>query len=759
MTSMAADSSDARKAELVLAQLDALPPLAPIAARILALADDSNTHVRQIIELVSADPALTARVLSIVGRAEHGFRAKSVTIDGAVKMLGFRAIRQITLTLKVMDAFGSGQEHDETRPEEAPAFDRSEFWKHCLATACAARRIAMKMPNHWHPEEAFVGGLLHDIGKIAVETAMPKAFERIVRQADRERADIADVERALLGVDHAVVGHRLADKWNLPASLAECIWLHHQHPEGLPASVAVKGHVQIVQLADTIAREQRIGYSGNHRIAISSRALASRMGLSESALAEIAESLVDEIAERAAWIGEESLNTRAVYLRALMQTNEELASANAELGEHRRRLERERVYFAAVGRLSRDVTPKSRVSDVCGFSAIALRDVLARHSVYVFAPSDDGRWLEWAAAGGQMQSGLEECSETQRVDPVDLAAAVDLSSAGVWLAPPVGTVSRLAERSRSMIGTGAAWLFPIVRERRWVAGALFTASPADIGALRADVNELESLSGAIGLAIEQAQSRAAAVRLSDELAEVNRRLGTVESELVAARNLEAIVSFAAGAAHELNNPLAVISGRAQGLLRREDRPDVRESLEIIARQAHACSGIVTELMEFARSAAPKADQIDLRACVDQVVAELASAGLLEDGQIRLDISSDTPSIHFDADHLKGIFRELLKNAIEATDPTSRRLSVKDKSDSSEDGVVVHLIDNGRGMTADVLDRAMEPFFSVRPAGRGRGLGLARVQRWLQQGGGRIRLDSEPGKGTIVELRFPICVER
>ncbi|MBX3395680.1 MAG: HDOD domain-containing protein [Phycisphaerae bacterium] len=759
MTSMAVDSSDARKAELVLAQLDALPPLAPIAARILALADDSNTHARQIIELVSADPALTARVLSIVGKAEHGFRAKSVTIDTAVKMLGFKAIRQITLTLKVMDAFGSGPDRAGTQPEEAPAFDRSEFWKHCLAAACAARRIAMKLPNLWHSEEAFVGGLLHDIGKIAIETAMPKAFERIVRQADRERADIADVERALLGVDHAVVGHRLADKWNLPAPLAECIWLHHQHPEGLPASIAAKGHVQIVQLADTIAREQRIGYSGNYQVAISSRTLGSRLGLSESALAEIAESLVDEIAERAAWIGEESLNTRAVYLHALMQTNEELAAANAELGEQRRRLERERVYFSAVGRLSRNVTPKSRVSDVCGVGAAALRDVLDRQSAYVFALSEDGRWIEWASAGARIQSGLEECTEVLRVAHADLAAAVELSSAGVWLAPPVGTVLRLAERSRSMIGTGPVWLFPIVRERRWVAGALFTASSAEIGALRVEVNELESLSGAIGLAVEQAQSRAAAVRLSDELAEVNRRLGTVESELVAARNLEAIVSFAAGAAHELNNPLAVISGRAQGLLRREDRPDVRESLEIIARQSHACSGIVTELMEFARSATPKPDRIDMRSCVDQVVAELASAGLLEEGQIRVDISSDTRFIHFDADHLRGIFRELLKNAIEATDPTSRRLSIKDATDSSEDEVVMHLIDNGRGMTTDVLDRAMEPFFSVRPAGRGRGLGLARVRRWLQQGGGRIRLDSEPGKGTIVELRFRACVDQ
>ncbi|MBK8268393.1 MAG: HDOD domain-containing protein [Planctomycetes bacterium] len=750
MTTMAPNSSDPQKAELVLAQLDTLPPLAPIAARILALTDDSKSNAKQIVELVGADPALAARMLSILGRAEHGLRSQSISIENAVKMLGFSAIRQITLALKVMETFGPSRDADSA----GGGFDRSEFWKHCLAVACAARGIASKLVRFGSPDEAFVHGLLHDIGKIALETAMPKTFDRIVQIADRQRADIADIEREMIGVDHAVVGHRLAERWNLPAKLSECIWLHHQHPEGLPASIAAGGHVQIVQLADAMAREQRIGYSGNHRNVVGSRTLAARIGLSEAARQEIAASLVEEIEKRAAWIGAEALNSREVYLRALMQTTEELTSANAELSDRSLRLQREREYFSALQRLNREITPRAGVREVCGIAASVLQDVLRTHQIHVNVATADGRWVEWGSADAIVRTGIEECPAEARFDSIDTVAAVEMTRGAFGWAPPVGSLAKWAERLRGMLGSGPLWLFPIVREQHWVGGAILAESPARVAALRSETGELEALSAAMGLAIEQVQARAAAVSLSDELAEVNRKLGAVESELLAARNLETVVSLAAGAAHELNNPLAVIAGRAQMLIRREDRPDVREGLEIIARQAHGCSAIVTELMEFARTPEPRPDAVELRACIDRVASELTGSGLLEEDQLSNEVASDSAKVLFDPAHLEGVFREILRNAIDATDAASRRLCVKQATQSTEDGVVIHVIDNGLGMSANVLDRAMEPFFSERPAGRGRGLGLARVRRWLHEGGGRIQLDSQPGKGTIVELRLP-----
>ena len=100
-------------------------------------------------------------------------------------------------------------------------------------------------------------------------------------------------------------------------------------------------------------------------------------------------------------------------------------------------------------------------------------------------------------------------------------------------------------------------------------------------------------------------------------------------------------------------------------------------------------------------------------------------------------------------------RELIANSVEATTPADGRLTVKAAPDLTEEHVVVRVSDNGRGMTADVLARAMDPFFSHRPAGRGRGLGLARVQRWIVAGQATMQIDSSPGQGTTVTLRLPV----
>src|ERR1043166_8638465 len=212
--------------------------------------------------------------------------------------------------------------------------------------------------------------------------------------------------------------------------------------------------------------------------------------------------------------------------------------------------------------------------------------------------------------------------------------------------------------------------------------------------------------------------------------------------------------MATGAAHELNNPLAVISGRAQMLAAKTDDDGLRAEAEAIARQAQIASDIVTELMEFARPRPPVPESVSLQDTIRQVTGSLIDAGLLGNGQAIVEIPSDTPPVWFDREYLGACFRELLSNAIEATEPATRRLTVKALSDPTEDGVVVLVIDNGRGMTPTVRAHAMDPFFSWRPAGRGRGLGLSRVARWLAEGEGTLEIVAAAGGGTRVQVRLP-----
>ncbi len=789
MSAVASESIPSQQVERILAQLDTLPPLAPVATRILALADDSKSGAKQIVTLIESDPSLTARMLSVLRRAEHGVRDEAISVENAVLMLGFETVRQLTLAVKVMEVFGqTGQ------PDTDDGFDRLEFWKHCLAVACAARHIAARIQSDVRPEEAFVLGLLHDIGKVALHTTMPKSFAKILRACDRTHADIADAERAVLGIDHAVIGRRLAERWGLPSRLAECIWLHHHGPEGLPASVAAGNHVQIVQLADTLVREHRIGFSGNRRVTIPSCELAKHLSLPEPERLAIVESLAEEIEARAAWIGAEQITSADVYLKALLRSTDELTQANAALADQNKRLGRKAEYFAALGWLNQSISPTASVREVCGIAAETLRRALSVGAVAVFVTSQDRRWANVGFSDGIVSDDvLERPSDAPDLD-TDIAAAVQAAIAGTWLAPagPAvdGVVGRYLDRpaggppllsgeifssSEENCGTGAKaggsragrpchslaadrsrarWLMPLMRKRRWVAGAVIAADENAVRRLRDEAAELEAIGAAVALAVSHALVRTAAVTLSDELAEANRRWSTTQAERLRAGALETIVAMAAGAAHELNNPLAVISGQAQLLRARAGESDVAEALGAISQKAAECSEIVTELMEFARPGPPSPEQIELKDLLGSLKTELISARLLDADALSVDVQSDTPPVVFDRRQLTELFRELIRNGVEATDPPTRRLTVKAAPDLTEEAVVLVVTDNGCGMTSEVVTRAMDPFFSMRPAGRGRGLGLARVHRWLQQGDATIRIESEPGEGTTIELHLP-----
>jgi signal transduction histidine kinase len=376
------------------------------------------------------------------------------------------------------------------------------------------------------------------------------------------------------------------------------------------------------------------------------------------------------------------------------------------------------------------------------------------NAALVFVTARDGRWVETGFSDGKVRTDVLERLPDAGDETADAEIATQLARAGTWIAPPGRAFDGMVDRYRGQLGVGNVWLLPVIRERKWVGGALFNASADVVAARRAEAVQIEALSAAVGLAIAQAQARGEALAMSDELAQINRRWAATQAELVRARALHTVVAMAAGAAHELNNPLAVISGRAQMLRGRVADDETKRLLDMIALQAQACSDIVTELMEFANPRAPKPESIDLREFFDSLVIELADAGLLDASCLAIKMPSDRLLVRFDREQFGGVFRELIRNSIDATEPFSRRLTVKVASDLAEESIVIELSDNGRGMTTEVLASAMDPFFSHRPAGRGRGLGLARVQRWLQQNGGAMRIRSRPGEGTTAELCVP-----
>ena len=144
--------------ELILGRLDRLPTLPAIAARLLALTTSSRSSVREVVEVIESDPSLTVAILRLVRRADLGIRTEGMTVARAVKLLGFGAVRNAALSIQVYGALA------EVMDDERAAELRQELWKHGLAVACTADMLAAAAGGAGANGEAFVCGLLHDIG-------------------------------------------------------------------------------------------------------------------------------------------------------------------------------------------------------------------------------------------------------------------------------------------------------------------------------------------------------------------------------------------------------------------------------------------------------------------------------------------------------------------------------------------------------------------------------------------------------------------
>jgi HD-like signal output (HDOD) protein len=268
--------------EHILSRVTTLPALPIIVYKLLKLIESPTSTATELSEVVAKDQALTARILRLVNSSFYALCSEVVRVPHAIALLGFTAVRNLALGLGVLDMFG--------RERESADFHGDAVWEHTLCCAICARFIAERV-GYVPVEEAFVAGLLHDIGKLVLFDHCRPEFDAALRTAREELVALHQAERLLLGTDHAEIGGVLAEHWRLPRGLRGPIRGHH-------AFTADDKLTGIVYLANALSKAKQIGSAGNLLLEpLDGHTLAS-LGLDEPAVLRLMGRLRREV-ERA----------------------------------------------------------------------------------------------------------------------------------------------------------------------------------------------------------------------------------------------------------------------------------------------------------------------------------------------------------------------------------------------------------------------------------------------------------------------------
>lgn len=221
---------------------DRLPSLPQPTLRALQLIDDPKYSAVGLARIIGVDQSLAGRLLQWANSPYYGLRYKVSTLERAIMVLGTRQIRELLMAVSVNEML--------SRKMPGYGLERGELWRHSVAVASGSRWLATEH-RYAQPEQAFIGGLLHDIGKLIMDELLcyDKSWQQEWQQLRAEGAAFVDLERWLTGFDHAQLGGRVAEKWNLPLALVEAIAYHHQ-----PAKATIEPEItHWVHLADAAA--------------------------------------------------------------------------------------------------------------------------------------------------------------------------------------------------------------------------------------------------------------------------------------------------------------------------------------------------------------------------------------------------------------------------------------------------------------------------------------------------------------------------
>jgi putative nucleotidyltransferase with HDIG domain len=752
MPEQPADTTVTKQVALAVRKLDSLSILPSVAAQCFSKLLQFQSSPLDVADVIESDPVLAAKFFSLMHEQGVRFTDGKFSFRDALDKLPAHIVRDAVLSIKVYSTF----DEDEGRSEL-----RKQLILHSLAVACCAEDIARIISPQVDSELAYSAGLLHNIGAFALDQAMPRSFISIVEQAKLQKACLCAVERKHLGIDHTILGKRLAARWHLPVPVSLAIWLHHSDTNVISQNMPEAGIAQIVQVADSIVCQSGIGQSGSYDVPHSAEQITQSLAIDIEQLEQIHRNLADKVTEKSKILGLDLPRPQASFCDIVHTTAAKLARDNTQLSHENRRLQTTSGLLEFTTDFLLSINSNTAPIDIAENFAVRWQRFYQTGMVCLYLTLPAGSQLLEAVvveSSSQCKTVILNAPAETPAIPQAVAntfAVLDAQEHTDWLFEQLDVDFDLAQTK----------LVPLLSIDRAVGVIVFELRyPAEAENLGEKFEAAASVAGAV---LDMAFATAYQQRFAEQFARLVTSPEAVQPQIApeaapeqaqpkitAEHPLDALAEMAGGAAHELNNPLSVISGRAQLLAESEDDPEKKKMLEQIQQNTAELSAIIDDLMSFAEPPQPRSARTDVKQLLDEAIQLTALKQKAEQLDIQIDVADGVENVFVDSAQIVSALANIFSNSLESYEDGVGPVKVTAAAEESGDFVKLQISDSGCGMDAETLQKATRPFFSAKPAGRKRGMGLAHAQRIIKLNNGSLNITSQPGTGTTVTILLP-----
>lgn len=306
--------------------IESIPTLPTVAGRLIEMALNEKTSANEIGELISKDPGLTARLLKAVNSTSYGLRSEVSSVSHAISIVGRQALRSLVLGISIFDTMKS-RDPNASHTQES-------LWRHAVATAAAAQLIAETV-GKVNSEEAYIAGLMHDIGKVALDMLRPGEFRQAVHLTENASIDQdREFEQKSCGIDHTAIGGLIAEKWALPSGLRGAVLYHHDPAAASAEPTPIRRIIAITRAADVFA--DRCGYGAVETVQPPEIDKVTQELLSRVNEATAVQRVKDEVRKCAEVFRYEENADPNAWQKRLYSANAELSKAFSQVAEAQR---------------------------------------------------------------------------------------------------------------------------------------------------------------------------------------------------------------------------------------------------------------------------------------------------------------------------------------------------------------------------------------------------------------------------------------